>query len=750
MVKENSPKFYRPLKASAILGGIERVISTCGMSRILCLGKTNSAHVATLLLHGVEAIGLGEPHPAAPDDNEKLPGESFSVSTTELPFQDGEFHTALVTDYLEHVPAEDIGRALAEIRRVAGRYVWLQVTTSQGEQDAPLLTVQNRAWWERMCFQAGFRKHPAYYSINSYESLNYDGQIISILLERIPDLAESKYPLSALEEERSLHMDMLRDTGTRSDAHVGRYHFASKYIRAGDVVLDAACGLGYGTYTLRGLTAGSSFHGIDGSSSAIAYASTCFGQDSSLTFSEGYLPDCLVDIPDNSVDVVVCFETLEHVEQPEDLLKEFHRILRPSGRIISSVPHDWSDETGEDPNPYHFHVYDIKKFSSQLEKHFDVEHLFGQTADRVKLANGKCEWEPRQRLLREIPLDQDHSSVESEWLLGVAAKSPISGLNVPYVERSYTPEECLAGGNALAFARDYENPWLVRSMITIGSRTSNGRLREKWARETLEISTPNSPDAGAALCALAYLAVGRDIDIDADVNDAIYRYIDYPASTNPNVLRWRVSLAYVQALLSLSHGNRDEAKRLFRWILRANAASFSVTLLTKPAQAGYLLGLMEAVDGNMPAAHRTWQRTAAELQAALAEYFSAATLPLPAFVLRETSTVMLFCGRMLVAERHSASLNPAPAAFFSNTVNDYLSEIERLTSLVLDYERRLLEGPQENTQLSELRKYVLALEQSRHDQKIQMDELRQYIKDLEESRAILIQQSAPIQPPTET
>jgi hypothetical protein len=73
-----------------------------------------------------------------------------------------------------------------------------------------------------------------------------------------------------------------------------------------------------------------------------------------------------------------------------------------------------------------------------------------------------------------------------------------------------------------------------------------------------------------------------------------------------------------------------------------------------------------------------------------------------------------------------------------------------LTSLVLDYERRLLEGPQENTQLSELRKYVLALEQSRHDQKIQMDELRQYIKDLEESRAILIQQSAPIQPPTET
>ncbi|KOF54354.1 hypothetical protein AD428_07640 [Achromobacter sp. DMS1] len=105
---------------------------------------------------------------------------------------------------------------------------------------------------------------------------------------------------------------------------------------------------------------------------------------------------------------------------------------------------------------------------------------------------------------------------------------------------------------------------------------------------------------------------------------------------------------------------------------------------------------------------------------------------------------------MLVAERHSASLHVAPAAFFSDTVSDYLSEIERLTSLVLDHERRRLEGPQENTQLSELRKYVLALEQSRNDQKIQMEELRQYIKDLEESRATLLQQLAVIQPPKET
>jgi len=748
VVNKISPHSEVPDREPTVLGGIERVIRTCGMSKILCLGRSSSAHVTALLKHGVDAVGFSESTATAQGADGQITGGNLSGSVTQLPFQDAEFGTVLIVDCLEYVHTGKVEQALSEIRRVAQRYVWLQVATTAAAQDPARLTVQDRAWWERLCFEAGFRKHPAYYAVNDYESLNSDGASICILLERMPAAAEAAYPLSSLDEERSLHMDMFRDTGTRSDAHVGRYHFASKYIRPGDVVLDAACGLGYGTYTLKGLTAASSFRGIDGSTSAIDYANACYSVDQTITFSEGFLPECLFDIPDNSVDVVVCFETLEHVERPADLLKEFHRILTPGGRIISSVPNDWSDETGEDPNPYHFHVYDIPKFTSQMEGCFEIEHLFGQTADRVKLANGRCEWERRPRQLREIALDETEG-VESEWLLAIAAKSPIGGEDVPYVDKGYTSEERVTTGNALAFSRDYENPWLIRSLVALGSRTSNGRLREKWARQTLIKASSDSPDAGAALCILAYLALNREIVLDDADGEAIKRYIaDGQASSNPSVLRWQVSLAYVQGLLSLSVGDRNGAKEYLRWVLDADVASFSVTLLTKPAQAGYLLGLLEAVDGDLAAARQTWRQTAVDVQGAMAQYFSAPHLTPAPFVLRETAAAMLFCGRILAADKHSDSLNSAPAAFFDNAANDYLSEIERLTALALKFEYQLVAESRENGralasqahQLAEIQKYVVALEQSRNEQKLQMAELRQYISDLEENQSRLTQE----------
>ncbi len=57
-----------------------------------------------------------------------------------------------------------------------------------------------------------------------------------------------------------------------------------------------------------------------------------------------------IDLTSESVGVVLCFDTLEHVEYPRKALKEIHRILKPNGiAVISSVmnfpihdyPHDY-------------------------------------------------------------------------------------------------------------------------------------------------------------------------------------------------------------------------------------------------------------------------------------------------------------------------------------------------------------------------------------------------------------------------
>lgn len=48
---------------------------------------------------------------------------------------------------------------------------------------------------------------------------------------------------------------------------------------------------------------------------------------------------CMPEVPDGRYDTVVCHQVLEHVPRPWDAVREFHRVLRPNGRIIVSVPH---------------------------------------------------------------------------------------------------------------------------------------------------------------------------------------------------------------------------------------------------------------------------------------------------------------------------------------------------------------------------------------------------------------------------
>jgi SAM-dependent methyltransferase len=53
---------------------------------------------------------------------------------------------------------------------------------------------------------------------------------------------------------------------------------------------------------------------------------------------EGVLPEAIALIPDESLDVVVCNSVLEHLWDPLDALREFHRVLVPSGTVLVNVP----------------------------------------------------------------------------------------------------------------------------------------------------------------------------------------------------------------------------------------------------------------------------------------------------------------------------------------------------------------------------------------------------------------------------
>ena len=105
--------------------------------------------------------------------------------------------------------------------------------------------------------------------------------------------------------------------------HWHRYAWASRLV-TGMQVLDAACGEGYGTRLLA-RTAGSVV-GVDIDPGAIEHARRRYAGPA----TRFECADCTrLPLDDDSVDAVVSFETLEHLEAQDRLLAEFRRVLRP-------------------------------------------------------------------------------------------------------------------------------------------------------------------------------------------------------------------------------------------------------------------------------------------------------------------------------------------------------------------------------------------------------------------------------------
>jgi SAM-dependent methyltransferase len=153
--------------------------------------------------------------------------------------------------------------------------------------------------------------------------------------------------------------------------HLKRYLFAEPYC-VDKVVLDAACGVGYGSVELARVAR--RVIGVDAAESAIAYARTRYADDK-VEFEVMDVSSLRLD--DASVDVVVSFETIEHLDARDAFLGEVTRVLRPTGTFLVSTPS--APRTTERPdNPFHRVEYSRDDFVLLLSAHFASVDLFGQ------------------------------------------------------------------------------------------------------------------------------------------------------------------------------------------------------------------------------------------------------------------------------------------------------------------------------------------------------------------------------------
>ena len=138
--------------------------------------------------------------------------------------------------------------------------------------------------------------------------------------------------------------------------HVGRYQHTALLVD-GLRVLDAACGCGYGSHILS--KKADHVVGIDINLEAVAHASS-YWQGENIDF---VADDATKHF--GEFDVVVSFETIEHIKNPEPLLRSF---ADQAPTLIASVPNEDVLPFNKNKFPFHFRHYTPGEFEELLNK----------------------------------------------------------------------------------------------------------------------------------------------------------------------------------------------------------------------------------------------------------------------------------------------------------------------------------------------------------------------------------------------
>lgn len=155
------------------------------------------------------------------------------------------------------------------------------------------------------------------------------------------------------------------ESGEIEFEHYHRYLFAAQ-LCTGKKVLDVASGEGYGSELISQIA--ESVIGLEISHEAIKHARATYPKNN-LTFIQG---DCAaLPFEASTFDVVLSFETLEHIENQNLFLTEIRRVLKPGGILVISTPdREIYSPAGHKHNEYHVKELDKSEFFSLISSQF--------------------------------------------------------------------------------------------------------------------------------------------------------------------------------------------------------------------------------------------------------------------------------------------------------------------------------------------------------------------------------------------
>ncbi|GAA4485923.1 methyltransferase domain-containing protein [Gluconacetobacter asukensis] len=162
-------------------------------------------------------------------------------------------------------------------------------------------------------------------------------------------------------------------SGQIETEHYHRYLLARTLCR-GKTVLDVASGEGYGSALLAQVAL--SVTGVEIDAASVIHANREY-RHANLVYVQGDAR--ALPLADQSIDVAVSFETLEHLDDQHRFLDELKRVLRPNGLLIISTPdRDVYSPAGAPPNPYHVLELNAVEFRQIIAGSFPNVALLAQ------------------------------------------------------------------------------------------------------------------------------------------------------------------------------------------------------------------------------------------------------------------------------------------------------------------------------------------------------------------------------------
>ncbi len=149
--------------------------------------------------------------------------------------------------------------------------------------------------------------------------------------------------------------------------------FHARPLVVGKRVCDAACGVGYGSFYLAEVA--DRVIGMDLGEEEIAWADRYYKRDN-VSFLRADL--CMPWPVDGLFDVVTSFETLEHLNEPDQFLTLVRERLKAGGQVLLSVPNGVLDAEHHPEDDRHVQHFTQESLRSLIVRHFTQADYFSQ------------------------------------------------------------------------------------------------------------------------------------------------------------------------------------------------------------------------------------------------------------------------------------------------------------------------------------------------------------------------------------